>query len=242
MMEREDDKKPVILTCECMDHKEVKVELNLLEKVSEYFERLRTSGLKEMKEQRVCLTMFSSCDIQSMVDFAMSGSLNIKDLLTDTEKMLHLADYFRMYSLQEFCKSAMQEELRKSYTADAFALDWAFNISLQYQLGMENLVVKICAENIDNVHLHTGFSNISVDFLYRVVQNPNLHVKTEVETLNIMIRWCGENLQKLQQNSELYNVIHIPSVTNTQLEYILNLLNRLSLFEFSMNMKEKHKI
>ncbi|XP_060748018.1 kelch-like protein 33 isoform X1 [Tachysurus vachellii] len=180
----------------------------------DYFRALFCSGLRESKEEVVCMQGIASWVLESMLEFIYSGQLklgwqNIWDL---TEAFLQ----FQLQGAQTLCSQFLHDHMN-----DASCLDTLF---LAETYGLEHLgraAEEYALSHFQQVSERENFKDLTCTLLERLLGKDELRADSEVVVFRALMSWVEENkAYNLPNLPELLQRVRFPLMSPTELEEV----------------------
>ena len=141
----------------------------VLASFSPYFRIMFTTGLEECQKRDVKIKGVDAESLQSLVDFAYTGKINITR--DNVQKLLPAADLFGLSNVRQMCSEYLAEELHPSNCigitkfAESYQCRTLLNRSMQYLY-----------DHVQEIYKEDEFSLLSVDELKKILSSDELGV------------------------------------------------------------------
>ena len=158
---------------------------------SPYFRAMLTAGFAESFMSTVSLQDCDAAAVQSMIDYFYTAKLKVN--ASNAEDILAAASLFQVPTVVEQCGEYLQDQITVSNCLGIQSL------AMQYSLG--NLKAKVdmfVHWNFMDLCKEEEFVLIPARQLLDIVKGDTLHVSTENEVFEAVMRWYKHNPERLK--------------------------------------------
>lgn len=176
----------------------------VLASFSSYFQAMFTGGLAESFEDTVTLKDVDSDAVQSLIDFAYTGKL---DITTDNvQAIMYACSLFQLSTLQQACSDFLQRQLHPSNCLGIRSFADAHSCS-----GLRQASEKFINEHFIDVVQNEEFLLLPKEDLAVLLSSEHLNVECEEDVYNALISWVRQDVQNRKDYlPELLGKIRLP--------------------------------
>ncbi|KAB5518445.1 hypothetical protein PHYPO_G00165980 [Pangasianodon hypophthalmus] len=180
----------------------------------DYFRALFCSGLRESKEEVVCLRGIASWVLESLLEFMYSGQLNLgwQNIWDLTEASLQ----FQLQGAHTLCSEFLHDHMN-----DASCLDTLF---LAETYGLERLgraAEEYTLAHFQQISERENFKDLTCTLLARLLEKDELRVDSEVVVFRALMSWVEEDkAHKLANLPGLLQRVRFPLMSPPELEEV----------------------
>lgn len=162
---------------------------------SPYFRAMFTNGMKEEDVPEISLHYVTPLALNRLVNFAYTGQIRINEV--SVCEILSAAIMLQMRQVINVCSTFLESQLHVSNTLGI--QDFANS------LGCLELAKKTQAfvdRHFSEIVKHDELLNLSASTLIALIQRDEIHVRTEAEVFNAVVRWVNHD-----KESRLVNLV-----------------------------------
>lgn len=188
----------------CVGMKKIATHRLVLASFSSYFQAMFTNGLVESFERTVTLQDVDSQAVESLIDFAYTGKLDINT--DNVQALMYACSLFQLSNLQQACSDFLQRQLHPSNCLGIRSFADVHSCSELRQASE-----KFINEHFNDVVQNEEFLLLSKDELSDILTSEDLNVECEEDVYHALICWVRQNLECRQcLLPELLGKIRLP--------------------------------
>ncbi|XP_045195642.2 kelch-like protein 6 isoform X1 [Mercenaria mercenaria] len=185
----------------------------VLASVSEYFDAMFLSGMRECYDGVVRLQGIESSTFVDILDFVYSGKLNI--CTENAEDLLRASALFQIKLLHQKCEEFLIGHISIENCIGAWRLAKAHECK---ELAKKAWYVIL--ENFTDVCKTEDFNFLDADEMYEIINDDDLQVTNEEIVCDSVFRWYRFDPEnRMEHTSKLFEHLRLPLLSS---EYLLN--------------------
>lgn len=170
----------------CVDTVRIACHRVVLMGASPYFRAMFTSGMKEEALAEIRLHYLTPLALNRLVQFSYTGEISLSE--QSVCEVLAAAIMFQMSAVVNVCSEFLEGQL---HTTNALGLhDFATSVGC-LQLARKTQV--FLDRNFSEIVKHDELLGLSVTQLCSLIRRDEIHVRTEAEVYNAVIRWINHD-------------------------------------------------
>uniref|UniRef100_A0A0X3Q0A8 Kelch-like ECH-associated protein 1 n=1 Tax=Schistocephalus solidus TaxID=70667 RepID=A0A0X3Q0A8_SCHSO len=153
---------------------------------SPYFRAMFTSGMKEEAVPEISLHYITPLALHRLVHFAYTGQIRVNEL--NVCEILSAATMLQMSPVVNVCSSFLESQL---HVSNALGIqDFANSVGC---LSLARKTQAFIDRNFSEIVKHDELVNLSATQFISLIQRDEIHVRTEAEVYNAVIRWVNHD-------------------------------------------------
>lgn len=185
----------------------------VLATVSQYFDAMFLSGMRECYDGVVRLQEIDSSTFVDILDFIYSGKLNI--CTENAEDLLRASTLFQLKMLHNKCEDFLLNHVSNDNCIGAWRLAKSHEC-----MELAKKAWYVILENFTEVCKTEDFNFLDADEMYEIINDDDLHVTNEEIVCDAVFRWYRfEPETRTEHASNLFEYLRLPLLSS---EYLLH--------------------
>lgn len=185
----------------------------VLASVSQYFDAMFLSGMRECYDGVVTLQGIETNTFIDILDFVYSGKLNI--CTENAEDLLRASTLFQIKLLHQKCEDFLIEHISAENCIGAWRLAKSHECT---ELAKKAWYVIL--ENFTDVCTTEDFNYLDADEMYEIINDDDLHVTNEEIVVDSVFRWYRFDPEnRIDHTAKLFEYLRLPLLSS---EYLLH--------------------
>lgn len=185
----------------------------MLASVSQYFDAMFLSGMRECYDGIVRLQGIESSIFVDILDFVYSGKLNI--CTENAEALLRASTMFQIKLLHQKCEEFLLHHIGIENSIGAWRLAKSHECA-----ELTKKAWYVILENFTDVCKIEDFNFLDADEMYEIINDDELHVTNEEIVCDFVFRWYRFDPEtRLDHASKLFEYLKLPLLSS---EYLLH--------------------
>ena len=178
---------------------------------SDYFRAMLTSNMRECHENMVHLQGLSSSGLQSMVNFAYTGQLQL--CFSSLEETLAAASHLQISEAVELCCQYMEIAIQHDNCIDILNLTELYSLD-EANVKARNYILK----NFDYLCEEEQYFKFSHNQMLSLLRDNGLNVTSEFGLFNFVIKWIQHKEEVREDHiAELMSCVRLPLLSGEEL-------------------------
>lgn len=172
----------------CVGSKKISTHRLVLASFSSYFQAMFTGGLVESFERTVTIQDVDSDAVESLIDFAYTGKLDINT--DNVQALMYASSLFQLSNLQQACSDFLQRQLHPSNCLGIRSFADVHSCP-----DLRKASEKFIYEHFNDVVQNEEFLLLPKDELAILLSSEDLNVECEEDVYNALIFWVRHDLE-----------------------------------------------